>query len=314
LIKVEGLGKRYGGRTALEDISFSISKGEIVGFLGPNGAGKTTTMNIIAGYSSATRGRVLIDGLDVLEHPMETKRRIGYLPEQPPLYNELTVDEYLAFVAELKKLPAGQRRQARDEALELSSLVEVRKRVIRNLSKGYRQRVGLAQALIAKPDILILDEPTVGLDPLQITEIRDLISRLGKDRTIILSSHILPEVSMVCKRVLIIAGGRIVADRTMDGIAGMEAGSGSVVVRVAANEEDTSRLLSSVPGIDRITFLGSFEVGSCDFRLDAEGGKDLRRELFAAFAASTLPLIGLRTANPSLEDVFLELTMKEAEA
>ena len=314
MIKVEGLTKRYGERKAVDDISFTVGKGEIVGFLGPNGAGKTTTMNIITGYTSATSGRVLIDGLDILEKPEEVKCRIGYLPEQPPLYNELTVDEYLAFVAELRKIPVKQRRQARTEVMELTALVEQRKRVIRNLSKGYRQRVGLAQALIAKPEILILDEPTVGLDPLQIAEIRSLIRKLGEERTVMLSSHILPEVSAVCKRVLIIDQGRIVADGGTDAIASGIEGSSSTVVRVLGHEAEVLEILSSVPGVKSVASLGSFEPGSCDFRVDAEENVDVRRGIFHALARAERPLVGMRIANLTLEEVFLKLTTKEAEA
>jgi ABC-2 type transport system ATP-binding protein len=312
LITVEGLTKSYGDRVAVDGISFSIEKGEIVGFLGPNGAGKSTTMNIITGYTSATEGKVSIEGFDILEEPEEAKKRIGYLPEQPPLYNELTVDEYLSFVAELKKLPPKRRGPAKDEALELASLVEVRARVIRNLSKGYRQRVGLAQALIASTDILILDEPTVGLDPLQIAEIRGLVKRLGQERTVILSSHILPEVSMVCERVIIIDQGRIVADGDTKTISSSVEGSNSLILRIAGGESEALAVLSALPG--SASSLGSLEAGSCDFRVDAEGGADLRKDVFRALASADLPILGMRTANLSLEEVFLKLTTKEEEA
>jgi ABC-2 type transport system ATP-binding protein len=314
LIDVEGLTKRYGERLAVDDISFSIPKGQIVGFLGPNGAGKTTTMNIITGYSSATQGRVSVGGNDILEEPEEAKRRIGYLPEQPPLYLELTVDEYLSFAAALKRIPAAARKRAQDRALELTSLADVRGRVIGHLSKGYRQRVGLAQALIAEPELLVLDEPTVGLDPIQIAEIRSLIREIGRERTVILSSHILPEVSAVCERILIIDQGRIVADGPADAISSGVEGSSSVVLRTPAEEGEARRILSAVPGALAITSLGSLEPGSVDFRIDAEKGADLRRDIFYAFAGADRPLIGMRVANLSLEEVFLKLTTKEAEA
>jgi ABC-2 type transport system ATP-binding protein len=313
LISIEGLTKTYGKRTAVDDLNFTVREGEIVGFLGPNGAGKSTTMNIITGYISATKGRVTIDGVDVLENPETAKSKIGYLPEQPPLYGDLSVDEFLAFVAELKKVPKKERKAARDEVCELTAIADVRKRVIKNLSKGYKQRIGLAQALIAKPNTLILDEPTAGLDPKQIAEIRDLIKRLGKDRTIILSSHILPEVSAVCERILIIDEGKIVADGTPDKISAGVEGSASLWLRVAGTEAAAERVLRGVPGVASLASKGTIEAGSVDFHIDSEKGRDLRKEVFFALADAKIPLLGMRVANLSLEEVFLRLTTKEGE-
>jgi ABC-2 type transport system ATP-binding protein len=313
LIAIEGLTKTYGKRTAVDDLNFTVKEGEIVGFLGPNGAGKSTTMNIITGYISATKGRVTIDGIDVLEDPEAAKRKIGYLPEQPPLYGDMTVDEYLGFVAELKRVPKKDRKTARDEVCELTSIADVRKRVIKNLSKGYKQRIGLAQALIAKPSALILDEPTVGLDPKQIAEIRDLIKRLGKDRTIILSSHILPEVSAVCERILIIDEGRIVADGAPESITAGVEGSSTVWIRAAGAEADIEKVARGAPSVRKVEPKGSIEAGSFDFLVEAEKGKDARKELFFGFAEAKIPLLGMRVANLSLEEVFLRLTTKERE-
>ncbi|MGW8321414.1 MAG: ABC transporter ATP-binding protein [Thermodesulfobacteriota bacterium] len=218
MIKVEGLTKRYGDVTAIEDLSFQVEKGEIVGFLGPNGAGKTTTMRIITGFLSSTDGTVSVSGQDIFEKPMEVKKRIGYLPEQPPLYADMTVAGYLKFVAKIKGVPRSARADAIDRMVERCGLKDVRKKIIGKLSKGYRQRVGLAQAMIHDPQVLILDEPTIGLDPKQIIEIRELVKSLAGDQTIILSTHILPEVTMICQRCLIIDRGRIVADDSLEAL------------------------------------------------------------------------------------------------
>jgi len=314
LITVEHLTKEYGKRKAVDDIGFTIPDGEIVGFLGPNGAGKTTTMNIITGYISATSGSVVIDGLDILENPEEVKRKIGYLPEQPPLYGDMTVDEYLGFVAELRGIPKKERSGARDEAMELVAVADVRTRLIKNLSKGYRQRIGLAQALIAKPRILILDEPTVGLDPKQIAEIRDLISKIGKERTVILSSHILPEVSAVCHRVMIIDRGRIIADGKPEMISSGLEGRNRVSVRVAcAKSAEAKTLLEGIAGIETVTDSGSIEDGSFDFVVEAKPEADVRKDIFFALSKASLPLLGMRVVDLTLEEVFLRLTTREGE-
>jgi ABC-2 type transport system ATP-binding protein len=312
VITVQGLTKTYGKQQAVKNISFTINNGEVVGFLGPNGAGKTTTMNIVTGYLSATSGSVQIDGIDIADDPEGAKRKIGYLPEQPPLYLEMSVKEYLSFAAELKKVPRKQRKAAIDEVMELTAITDVRKRIIRNLSKGYRQRVGLAQALVAKPEVLILDEPTVGLDPIQIQDIRSLIRRLGENRTIILSSHILPEVSAVCSRVLIIDRGTIVADGNAAKLAQGVAGQNKLLLRTAGD----ASALKSVLGSSALQSAGisSFaELPSGEMSIDFADAKDPRTELFYALAEAKLPILTLRFADLSLEDVFLRLTNRDEE-
>lgn len=312
MISVEGLTKTYGKQVAVNDIGFTVGKGEIVGFLGPNGAGKSTTMNIITGYLSATSGKASIAGIDVAEDPEGAKRKIGYLPEQPPLYTEMSVDEYLSFAAELKGVPKKQRAQSIEEARELTGIVDVRKRIIKNLSKGYRQRVGLAQALVAKPEVLILDEPTVGLDPKQIADIRSLIRRLGESRTVILSSHILPEVSAVCSRVLIMDRGRIVADGPAGELAAGLGGSNRLALRVAGEAAALKSVLASSAVKD--AGVASFEfAASGEALLQTAEGKDPRTALFYALAEAKLPILSLRLADASLEDVFLRLTTRETE-
>jgi ABC-2 type transport system ATP-binding protein len=282
MIEVQNLTKRYGPHVAVDDVSFGVDRGEVVGFLGPNGAGKTTTMNILTGYLSATEGSVTIDGTNILEDPEAVKRRIGYLPENPPLYPEMTVKDFLHFVCRLKKVPKDQIKQRIEGGLDTVGIVEVYNRLIGNLSKGYRQRVGLAQALMGNPDILILDEPTSGLDPKQIIEIRELITTLGKDRTVVLSSHILHEVSAICKRVMIINNGRIVADGDPAHIGQDLYDTSQVVLTLAAEREAVEKLLSDISGVGNVEYLPPTEANTTEVLLESEKDTDVRPAVFEA--------------------------------
>jgi ABC-2 type transport system ATP-binding protein len=308
LIEVENVTKRYGSRLAVDRLSFTVNRGEVLGFLGPNGAGKTTTMNILTGYISASSGRVRVNGLDILEAPSEVKRTIGYLPETPPLYPEMTVREYLNFVAELKKVSRADRFRNLERLVDLVRLQEVWPRLIKNLSKGYKQRVGLAQALIGAPEVLILDEPTVGLDPKQIIEIRNLIRDLGKEHTILLSSHILSEVSMVCERVLIINRGRIVAGDTPENLTRSLATGSKLALRIAGPPESVADLLRRIPGVKSLEAQGVREPGTIDLLVEAESEADIRRAVFAALSQAGYPLLMMRAVDLSLEEVFLQVT------
>ncbi len=311
MIQVQGLTKVYGRNKALSDISFEVKEGEIVGFLGPNGAGKSTTMNIITGYISATAGRASIAGIDVLADPLAAKRHIGYLPEQPPLYMDMTVFEYLNFVFDLKGVKGVKRSDHLRGVARLVDINDVAGRLIKNLSKGYKQRVGLAQALVGDPDVLILDEPTVGLDPKQIVDIRQVIKELGKARTIILSTHILPEVSAVCERVLVIAGGSIVADGRPDELSRLMASDLSFVVRVAGDRARVETLLRGCDGAGDIEVLAEAEPGAFDYVVHPRDNADLRRTVFSALAGADCPILKLTPHGLSLEDVFLKLTGNE---
>lgn len=307
MIKVQNLSKRYGNHVAVKNVSFSISEGEIVGFLGPNGAGKSTIMNILTGYLSLTEGTVTVGGYDVLEHPEQAKKRIGYLPEQPPLYPDMTVREYLNFIYDLKSVKFPKRPHI-DEICKLVHITNVENRLIKNLSKGYRQRVGIAQALVGNPEVLILDEPTVGLDPKQIIEIRKLIAGLGKHHTIILSSHILSEIQAVCKRILIINEGSIVADDTAVNLSHNLSEDHSLVLRAQGPEAEIMKLLGTTKGVRGIRSLGSIENGSCDFEIEPEAGSDIRRDIFNRMSDRKWPILELRTRELSLEQIFLRLT------
>lgn len=307
MIKVQNLSKRYGNHVAVKNVSFSISEGEIVGFLGPNGAGKSTIMNILTGYLSLTEGTVMVGGYDVLEHPEQAKKRIGYLPEQPPLYPDMTVREYLNFIYDLKSVKFPKRPHI-DEICKLVHITNVENRLIKNLSKGYRQRVGIAQALVGNPEVLILDEPTVGLDPKQIIEIRKLIAGLGKHHTIILSSHILSEIQAVCKRILIINEGSIVADDTAVNLSHNLSEDHSLVLRAQGPEAEIMKLLGTIKGVRGIRSLGSIENGSCDFEIEPEAGSDIRRDIFNRMSDRKWPILELRTRELSLEQIFLRLT------
>jgi ABC-2 type transport system ATP-binding protein len=314
VIEATNLVKRYGPHTAVDHANFRIERGEIVGFLGPNGAGKSTTMNILTGYLSSTDGTVTVDGLDILEHPIEAKKKIGYLPENPPLYPEMTVKEYLAFAGEIKKVPAKALRERMEQVMETVGVQDVAGRLIRNLSKGYRQRVGLAQAMIADPQILILDEPTAGLDPKQILEIRDLITALGRDHTIILSSHILPEVSAVCKRVLIINQGVIVADDTPENLAKRLLGGSHVLLRLDADRGAAEEVLGTVAGVSGQEFRESQEAGTVEVVVEAASDADIRRDIFRALAGANIPILMMRALDMSLEEIFFHVTTKEEAA
>ncbi len=307
MIEVSALTKKYGSFTAVDDVSFSIKKGEIVGFLGPNGAGKSTIMNIITGYLSLTEGKVTIDGYDILENPKQAKRRIGYLPEIPPLYTDMTVREYLSFIYDLKKVKFPRAPHI-DEILRLVKIDNVQNRLIKTLSKGYRQRVGIAGALVGNPDVLILDEPTVGLDPKQIIEIRNLIAKLGKNHTIILSSHILSEIQAVCERVIIINHGKIVADDTPNSLSKNLSSDHSVVVRVKGAEDEVKKILESVKDVKSVVSLGKKEEGTVDYVVTPNIDCDIRSELAKRLLERGKALYSLSSNELSLEQVFMRLT------
>jgi ABC-2 type transport system ATP-binding protein len=311
VIEATNLVKRYGPHTAVDHANFKIENGEIVGFLGPNGAGKSTTMNILTGYLSSTEGTVTVDGLDILDHPIEAKKKIGYLPESPPLYPEMTVKEYLSFAGEIKKVPPKDLRGRLGHIMETTGIQDVTGRLIKNLSKGYKQRVGLAQAMLGDPEILILDEPTAGLDPKQILEIRDLITSLGKDHTIILSSHILPEVSAVCKRVLIINQGIIVADDTPDNLAKRLLGGSHILLRLDAGQEAVRAALEKNPAIRGLEFRESQEAETVELIAEAAQETDIRRDIFRALSGADIPILMMRSLDMSLEEIFLNLTTRE---
>ncbi len=308
MIEIQNVSKRYGSKLAVDDISFTINRGEILGFLGRNGAGKSTTMNIITGYLSASAGRVLLDGHDILEEPREVKKRIGYLPEFPPLYDDMTVEEYLRFVCEIKDVKSTQIKPHIDDITELMSITDHRKRLIRNLSKGYKQRVGMAQAMVGNPDVIILDEPTVGLDPRQIIEIRNLIKDLGKDHTIVLSSHILHEIADVCERVVIINKGKIVAQDTLQNLQKGINDTFRLRLRVGGDAQQARATLAAIEGVQQIDTMGIKEPGTSDFMIESARDVDLRRPLFDALSAARLPILMLRPMDIELEDIFLQLT------
>lgn len=313
MIEVKNLTKRYGAKLAVDNISFTVNDGEILGFLGPNGAGKSTTMNIITGYSSSTDGEVTVSGNEILAEPLKVKSNIGYLPEHPPLYPDMTVKEYLSFMYDLKKIKLAKWKHI-DEICQLVRISDVYLRIIKNLSKGYQQRVGLAQALLGNPAVLILDEPTVGLDPKQIIEIRKLIKDLGKKHTVILSSHILPEVQATCERVIVINKGKIIADGTPDNLSKAMSTDHKLTARIDGPEDAVYDLLTKLPRIIRVDRLGQREDGVYDFTLEAETGADIRRELFSRLAGRSWPLLGLRGGELSLEDIFLQLTDERSSA
>lgn len=307
MIEVKNLSKKYGSHVAVKDVSFTINDGEILGFLGPNGAGKSTTMNIITGYLSATSGSVSIDGYDILENPNEAKMRIGYLPEQPPLYLDMTVKEYLSFIFDLKKVKFPKAPHI-DEICRLVKIDHVKARLIKNLSKGYRQRVGIAQALVGNPDVLILDEPTVGLDPKQIIEIRTLITELGKNHTVILSSHILSEIQAVCERVIVINHGKIIADDTPGNLSKTLSDDHTITVRVGGPRTEVLKVLATIPGVKNVTCTGMQEKNSNDFIVEPAGLADVRQGIFNRLADRKWPLLLMQSNEMSLEQIFLRLT------
>lgn len=351
MIEVKNLTKRYDGHLAVDHLSFTLEKGRIYGFLGPNGAGKSTTMNMLTGYLAPSEGTININGFDILEEPEEARKCMGYLPELPPLYMDMTVMEYLKFAAGLKKIPKAKRTEAIEQALEVSGTMDVKERLIRNLSKGYRQRVGLAQAVLGFPDIIILDEPTVGLDPIQMIEMRDTIRNLAKGHTVLLSSHILSEVSAICDHILIISHGKLIASDTPEGLAAMMEGGTTLKLTVKGTQQQLEQALASLSGADRISIESisaenhtsseaiSAENTSSSEAIFAENtssskaltaanntaateslvsaeieygkGKELREELFFLLCDAKLPIYSLEVSNRSLEDIFLELTEDE---
>jgi len=313
VIEVQHLSKRYGRITAVDDISFRVERGEILGFLGPNGAGKTTTMRILTGYIPATEGKAVVAGFDVFDQPIEAKRRTGYLPETPPLYPDMTVLEYLTFVAKVKGVPSNERHQRIRQVMDRTRVADMANRLCAKLSKGYKQRVGLAQALIHNPDVLILDEPTAGLDPKQIIETRQLIKQLAGDHTIILSTHILPEVSQTCQRVVIINKGRVVAVDTPDNLTARLRGSETMYVQVDQGAEDATATLTRVPGVTRVVESDRRE-GRVGYEVESDVGRDVRRELARAVVTNGWGLLELRPLRMSLEDVFLSLITDESAA
>ena len=311
MIEVHHLTKRYGAHLAVEDLSFTVEQGTVYGLLGPNGAGKSTTMNMLTGYLSATEGTVTIGEYDILEHPNEAKKHIGYLPELPPLYLDMTVHEYLSFLYDLKKVKYPKEPHIA-EICGLVGIAQYRDKLIKKLSKGYRQRVGIAQALLGNPDVLILDEPTVGLDPNQIIEIRNLIRALGKDHTVIFSSHILSEIQAVCERIIVISHGKIIADDTAENLARGISDDHSYTLRVVGGKEKILGLLQGTEGVAGCYCAGAAEAGSFEFVVEPEEGADFRLPLFEKLRAENLPLIYLKSNEPSLEEAFIRLTANDA--
>lgn len=313
MIQVENLVKKYGNHIAVDDLSFTVEEGQIYGFLGPNGAGKTTTMNIMTGYIAASSGTVTIDGYDILKEPVKAKQRIGYLPELPPLYTDMTVWEYLMFVAELKKIPKKERIDHVEEILGKMQLDDVEARLIKNLSKGYRQRVGLAQALIGYPKVIILDEPMVGLDPKQIIEMRDLIRGLAQEHTVILSSHILSEISAVCDHIMIISKGRLVASGSPEELQKMMQVKVELEVTVLGKTEQAEEVLKEMEQIEAYSFEEAEEENSIKIRITTKDNLDIRKELSVALSGAGLPILSMNRLEKSLEDIFLELTDVQGE-
>lgn len=307
MIEVQNLVKMYGDHTAVDHLSFRIEKGHIYGLLGPNGAGKSTTMNIMTGYLGATEGKVLIQGHDILKEPELAKKSIGYLPEQPPVYMDMTVQEYLQFAAELKKIPKKEREKQVNDVIRMTGIREVENRLIQNLSKGYRQRVGLAQAILGFPEVIILDEPTVGLDPKQIIEIRELIRKLSKKHTIILSSHILAEIREVCDYIMIISRGKLVASDTPENLENRLKSSRHIELQAKAPVTRVQEILKEVSGIKKVDYRKDNNLMTTA-QIETRNAKDIREEIFNAFARNNQPLTTLSLSQTTLEEVFLELT------
>ncbi len=314
MIEVSHLTKRYGQHVAVEDLSFRIEPGKIYGFLGPNGAGKSTTMNIMTGCLAATSGTVTIDGHDIFEEPMEAKRRLGYLPEQPPVYGDMTVRDYLRFVAEAKRIPSRERKARVEAAMERTAIADVAPRLIRNLSKGYRQRVGLAQAILGEPKFIVLDEPTVGLDPKQIIEIRDLIKSLGREHTVLLSSHIMQEISAVCDDILIISHGRLVASGTPQELEERALHGRALALTVRGERPAVEAALAGAGvRLERVE-PSRAEEGCLDLALEWAGEKDPREAVFYALAQARLPILSMSAERMTLEEVFLQMTQDAPQA
>lgn len=312
MITISNLTKKYGDKYALDNISFNVKKGEVLGFLGPNGAGKSTTMNIISGYISYTGGNVTVDGYDIVENPMEVKKRIGYLPEIPPLYLDMVVWDYLEFVVALKKVKIPDIKKHIQDIVDTVKINDVKKRKIGNLSKGYRQRVGLAGALIGDPEILILDEPTVGLDPKQIIEIRNVIKQLGKEKTIIFSSHILSEVSAVCDRVIIINNGKFVAEDTPQNLSAKIGDAHRMLFRISGDRIKAEEILNSFDTISNVACVSS-SGDTFDFEFDTRMDAEEKKKLFFAFAENSIPILLQKETEISLEEIFLKLISKKEE-
>ena len=308
MIEVKNLVKKYGDHAAVDDLSFTVETGKVIGFLGPNGAGKSTTMNIITGYIAPTSGEVLVNGIDVNEEPEKAKKHIGYLPEIPPLYPDLRVREYLTFVAELKKVERAKRDVTVHKIMGRTGTLDVSERLIKNLSKGYRQRVGLAQAILGYPEVIILDEPTVGLDPKQIIEIRDLIKSLKKKHTVILSSHILSEVSAVCDYVLIISHGKLVASDTPENLGKLAEGSNTLNLLVKGDKDHIRIALGQIDGVKDITVASAKEEHAWNVTLSTKEDMDIREEVFFRMADAHCPILEMKSKKVSLEEIFLELT------
>ncbi|MCC2240956.1 ABC transporter ATP-binding protein [Roseburia sp. CLA-AA-H204] len=313
MIEISHLTKKYGTHVAVDDLNLTIEPGRIYGFLGPNGAGKSTTMNMITGYLGATEGIIKINGFDILAQPEDAKKCIGYLPELPPLYMDMTVEEYLLFAAELKKIPKEKRKPYVEDAMATTKITDMRGRLIKNLSKGYRQRVGLAQAVLGYPEVIILDEPTVGLDPKQIIEIRDLIQSLGKKHTVILSSHILSEVRAVCDYIFIISHGKLVASEETEDLVERMSGGQVIELKLKAEEEKVKEVFADAEHITAVETKELPEDGVTEVTVTAEKNKDVREEIFHICAESDMPILEMINGGKSLEDIFLELTSKEEE-
>jgi len=313
MIEIQNLTKLYGQIVGVKNISFTVEKGEVLGFLGPNGSGKTTTMNIITGYMPSTEGTVKVCGYDIMEEPGEVKKRIGYLPEQPPLYMDMTVSDYLNFVADLKKVDKKIKKSQLDDIMELVKITHVRKRLIRNLSKGYKQRVGLAQALVGTPEVLVLDEPTVGLDPKQIIEIRNLIKALGKEHTIILSSHILTEVSAVCERVVIIHKGEIAAIDTPENLSKNFRNMSKMSITIAVPRNSVLNLIKQIYGVRYVEAQTEKDKEVITYIIETDKDLDVRKPIFFAMAKAGYPILELKSVGMSLEDIFLQVVTEEKE-
>lgn len=313
MIEIQNLTKKYGQIVAVNNISFNVNKGEILGFLGPNGAGKSTTMNIITGYLPSTAGTVKVDGYDIMTHPAEVKKRIGYLPEAPPLYRDMTVTEYLKFVSNLNNVPKKNQKAQMADIMELVGLTDHRKRLIDNLSKGYRQRVGLAQALIGNPEVLILDEPTVGLDPKQIIEIRRVIKALSQERTIILSSHILPEVSAICERVVIINKGEIVAEDTPERLSQGLDKAMKLVLTIAGPKDEILEAVKKIDGVKYMEATAKSGENAYKYILEGQSEEDIREKLFFCMAENGWPLLEIKPSVMTLEDIFISVVTKGQE-
>ena len=314
MIEVNNLVKRYGDHTAVDHLSFKIEKGKIYGFLGPNGAGKSTTMNMITGYIASTEGTVRIDGHDILEEPEAAKKCIGYLPEQPPLYFDMTVLEYMKFVADLKKIPKDKKATMIEEVMDMVKISDMRNRLIKNLSKGYRQRGGLAEAIMGYPEVIILDEPTVGLDPKQIIEIRTLIKDLKKKHTVILSSHILSEVSAVCDYVLIISHGKLVASDTPENLGKLAEGSNTLEMLIKGEKSQIKQALESIEGVNSVTIEKDEKQNLWSAKVSTEENNDIREKAFYKMSDINSPIYEMKAKKVSLEEIFLELTASEKPA